>query len=557
MKEMTRNLLTAFCFAALGTMGMTQVNVGGTPFALLMGMDRSELPTYEAAPLDMKSVARMDEQRAQEGKLPFYGRLLPVGKGLSNAGQWMTLPNGDRVWRARFDSPGALANELFFTDFHLPENALLYVYDDTGDQVLGGFTSYNNSVGNTFTTAQIMGSSCIVEYYEPHAVQGLGTFEVSHIGHAYRFVGAAKAQDCEVDVACSPEGDNWQDEARGVVRISVVDQGNVGWCTGSVVNNRAPDCRPFVLTAFHCGETSTTANFNNWKFYFQYQRPGCESGQASVGKVMTGCIRRADSNDGGGSSGSDFLLVEIVDPIPTNYDPYWNGWNATGTGSNNGVCIHHPAGDEKKVSTYTTNLTSTSWGSASGSHWRVIWSGTPNGHGVTEGGSSGSPIFNANKEIIGTLTGGGSFCNSVVPGGQNQPDYFGKVSYHWTNNPNPSNEKLKVWLDPGNTGLQTMPGSATPCTNVGITENVAVNDLAIYPNPATATVTIEYPAGITRVDRIELIDVSGRVVKVERSLAGERATMDVRDLGAGTYTVRLVHHGDRMILSRLVIATRP
>mgnify|MGYP000502627315 CR=1 FL=1 len=35
---------------------------------------------------------------------------------------------------------------------------------------------------------------------------------------------------------------------------------------------------------------------------------------------------------------------------------------------------------------------------------------TANGHAVTEGGSSGSPLFNQNKQIVGTLSGGSSSC---------------------------------------------------------------------------------------------------------------------------------------------------
>ena len=48
---------------------------------------------------------------------------------------------------------------------------------------------------------------------------------------------------------------------------------------------------------------------------------------------------------------------------------------------------------------------------------------TSNGHGVTEGGSSGSPIFNQSKRIVGQLSGGSSTCNSP-----NYSDLYGKMS---------------------------------------------------------------------------------------------------------------------------------
>jgi len=55
---------------------------------------------------------------------------------------------------------------------------------------------------------------------------------------------------------------------------------------------------------------------------------------------------------------------------------------------------------------------------APGYHWRVEWS-----DGITATGSSGSPLFNINKQIIGFLTGGFSFCSDP-----DEPDYYGKFS---------------------------------------------------------------------------------------------------------------------------------
>jgi hypothetical protein len=56
----------------------------------------------------------------------------------------------------------------------------------------------------------------------------------------------------------------------------------------------------------------------------------------------------ADSNDGGGATGSDFLLVELEDEIPSGWNPYFNGWNAENIAASGGVSIHHPSGDSKK-----------------------------------------------------------------------------------------------------------------------------------------------------------------------------------------------------------------
>jgi PKD repeat protein len=109
----------------------------------------------------------------------------------------------------------------------------------------------------------------------------------------------------------------------------------------------------------------------------------------------------------------------------------------------------------KKISTYTSALGSGSFGAVSpGTHWIVGWSETPNGYGVTEGGSSGAPLFNDDGLIIGTLTGGESACQN--PGGE---DMFGKFSYSWESNGASPDQQLKPWLDPDNTGILKMPGS--------------------------------------------------------------------------------------------------
>ncbi len=502
-------------------------------------MDRSVIPTAYAAAFDAQAVAQEDEQRARDRKLPFYGRLLDVNANLSNSGIWSTLPNGDRLWRLRVVSHAALANELYFRDFFLPNGALLYIYDDQGGQVLGGFTTYNNSASGYFSTAQIDGDECILEYLEPLAVSGEGHFTVASIGHAYRWAGSAKADDCEVDVNCSPEGSGWDHQRDGTVRVGVVEGGGAGWCSGGLMNNVTQDCKPYFLLANHCGPNVTTTELAQWKFYFKYQRSGCGTGSASTSKVMTGCSQRGTSHDNGGDSGSDFLLMEANNPVPVSYTPFWLGWDATTTTHTGGRGIHHPNGDEKKISTYTGNAQNSSAWNGMSTHYRVIWTGTTNGHGVTEPGSSGSPLFDNTGHVIGTLTGGASFCNSVQPGGENQPDYYGRVNYHWAGNGSPATEQLKHWLDPNNTGTMVMEGSYGPCGTLGVADP-SLDIPTISPNPAVDHVRVELPSGLEHADRIEVLDLAGRLALSVVPSSQRSTDVDLSELGAGTYLVRVI-----------------
>jgi hypothetical protein len=310
------------------------------------------------------------------------------------------------------------------------------------------------------------------------------------------------------------------------------------------VNNTAQDCRRFLLTALHCAVGASTADFAEWKFYFGYQRPGCETGTASLSRVRTGCVKRATSNDGGGNNGSDFLLVEIDDEITPSWNPYWMGWDATTTTHSGGVCVHHPAGDEKKISTFTVNAANSSAWNGMSTHYRVTWVGTANGWGVTEGGSSGSPLINNSGRVIGTLTGGASFCNSEQPGGQTQPDYYGRVNYHWISNGTPSNERLKTFLDPNNTGMLVMDGTYGPCSAASVVEYRTLERPLLAPNPATADLRITFPTGIQRVERVELLDITGQLVMSAGVAAvATTTTVNVEGLAAGAYFVRLLADG--------------
>ncbi|MDX1651996.1 MAG: T9SS type A sorting domain-containing protein [Brumimicrobium sp.] len=432
---------------------------------------------------DLAAIAVQDAASDKNGELYRIGVALPVNQDMIQFGQWETLPNGDRKLSAVIKSDGAHALSLEFSNFHLPSGGTIRAFNKGNWHYSKLYTSADNRPDNGFFLPMVYGDEIILEIFEPAKSAGQTVAFLENIFYNYRSTGNPmvnkinESDPCQVNVNCTPEGDFWQDEKAGVARIYIVDGGSAGLCTGSLVNNTAQDCKPLFLTALHCGVNTSAADMNNWVFYFGYEAPGCTN-PSSTGTLLDNsiqsCFRISDSNDGGGNSGSDFLLVQIgtsaneATTINTlkSYNAYWNGWDANNTTSSEGVGIHHPSGDIKKISTYTTNLQTTQWGTATGSHWRVTWSATTNGHGVTEGGSSGSPIFrytgsgsNENSWIMGTLTGGSSFCSTP-----NNPDQYGKMSYHWASNGTNANEQLQPWLDPVNSGVLVMNGSSDPCS---------------------------------------------------------------------------------------------
>jgi len=460
------NLMLAGIFLACTFQIHAQISQGGQPVGQIEALSLENVPVNSLPQFDLERIMLEDEADEKAGNYPKIGRILPVSASPQNSGEWTYLDNGSRLWRLAVKSRDAMGLSMQFENFGLPEGAQLFIYSPDYQHVIGAFTDFNNHKSGVFSTQLIPADEVIIEYLEPSGTQTTIPFELKGVFHAYRMVPGAPASQardfgdsdpCQVNVNCS-EGNNWQDEKRGVVRIFVIEGAFGGWCSGSLVNNTAQDCTPYVLTALHCGLNSTTANLNQWVFYFNYESSGCANGtQGQVpNNTMTGCARIADSGDGGGDNGSDYMLVEINNNVPQGYNPYYNGWRRNNVTSSSGVSIHHPSGDIKKISTYSSNLQSVTWGGPAGTHWMVTWSNTANGHGVTEGGSSGSPIFDNQGHIIGTLTGGSSFCTNPT-----SPDLYGKMSYHWNSNPG---DNLSQYLDPGNTGVTSLSGTNQPCS---------------------------------------------------------------------------------------------
>ena len=466
MKKLLSTIFTLILALSLNSQVATKLVLDGIP--------KIEFPKVNRAQL-----AQEDEIREKQGVLYRIGVAQYTNITTQNSGIWTNNSDGSRTWKLRISSPDAEALSFLFETFKLYGESTFNVLDLNGKITHNTMTK--DDVQEMFTqhAALCRGDDLVLVLHEPANTQP-SEILIDRVMHNYRSTGYVNKEkinesaSCEVNVNCTPVGDPWQDEKRGVARILVVEGNQQGWCTGSLINNTAQDCKPYFLTALHCGVSASANNMTQWKFYFRYEATNCTN-PSTAGTLddnfITGCLRIADSGDNGGDSGSDFLLVKLGSASneaatvttlkSTNFNAYWNGWNANNTATSGGTGIHHPAGDIKKISTFTGNTVSAGWNNNGlQSHWRLSWTSNSNGWGVTEGGSSGSPLFNNSQGyIIGTLTGGSSFCNA-----QSAPDFYGKMSYHWTSNGTATNRQLKPWLDPTNSGVLTLAGSSNPCT---------------------------------------------------------------------------------------------
>ena len=84
----------------------------------------------------------------------------------------------------------------------------------------------------------------------------------------------------------------------------------------------------------------------------------------------------------------------------------------------------------------------------SDTHWQIFWDRTTNGQSVTEGGSSGSPLFDENKRVIGQLHGGGTG-NPNCSDPDNDDAFYGKLSESWdSDGATDLRRRLRDWLNP-------------------------------------------------------------------------------------------------------------
>lgn len=488
----------------VGIVPKSQAQTATRPRQLAQGVQplaavaKIELPTINGAQL-----RAADRQRPAGAPLRF-AESASVRLNPQNSGTSETLANDQTVWRVRLEAPNALSINLGFGRYVMPANGQLFVYTSDYSVVVGPFTAADNERHGQLWTPILPGSDVVVELSVPTAELGQLQLELTSVNRGYTGFGLPKAQApdsgaCNVDVIC-PEGALWQPEIRAVAVYTV--SGTYS-CSGALINNTAQNMKPYFLTANHCVQTQEQAS--SVVTYWNYQSLVCRSGSPSnadtgaplPAQALSGALLRASF------AATDFTLLELDDPVPATFNPHWAGWDNRALDFPTVVGIHHPQGHEKRISFENDPITTTSYAQNSvpgdGTHIRVAdWD-----VGTTEGGSSGSPLFNPDQRIIGQLHGGYAAC------GNNASDWYGRLSYSWAGGGSPET-RLSSWLDPLNSGATTFAGrdaapdftlAATPKTQsicVGSSASYTINLEAVSNYNDSVTLTNSgAPAGTT------------------------------------------------------------
>jgi len=547
-KKSTMRIFTFLILSMLAFGTFAQLSIEGTPKSFKSFGMHSVVPFVDLQKPDMAVVNAQDAAAENAGKAYRNGILLETGINPETSGVWDYLPDGSAIWRVGVKSDDAIALGLYFSNWYMTPGIEVYAYTPDKSFVIGAFTELNNIDLRTMATQEIPGDEAILEVFIPDRNQkfDLVLNQVAYFYRGLTVVRNEKSGACEVNVICS-EGDNWRDQIRGVAKITMILSDGTYMCSGSLVNNIAQNCTPYFLTADHCsvsqaGVAVTPTLLSQWTFRFNYQATTCSGNYSGASQLYTGATYKASDTYGETSSGSDFFLCQLNNTPTSAANPYYNGWSYLASSPTSGVSVHHPDGNIKKISTYSTTLSN--YGTT---HWAVSWVATTNGHGVTEGGSSGSPIFNQNKLIVGTLTGGTSACDNLAG-----YDIYGKMSKHWTGVGTTSDKNVKYWLDPNNLSGGTLAGRNYCVAGLDDVAYIRAN-IHLYPNPATDYLSIDFSDYNVENGTIVVTDMLGKTVTapVNGDFTGSES-IDVRELEPGMYFLMIQSQGTNVSLPFVV-----
>lgn len=407
--------------------------------------DLSSLDAVPAQPLPPAALAQGVE--ASKGQPLAFAAGIPMNLG-HGAGSWDFPEPAIARWRLRLSSEDALNLSVNLGELQLPEAGELWLYSSDGRDVQGPFTQAG-------LLPLVRGNGAVLEARMPSAARGQFRLGLDQVYHGFRAfadelpqskgqIGTAEGA-CHVDVACA-DGSGWRDQIRSAVLYTRTESGllfsTLFKCSGVLVNNTAQNNRALILTANHCGITAST-RMSDVKVYFNVQKPSCGSASnGPINQVINGGRFLARDAD------ADFTLFELASLPPSGYNVHYAGWDArSGVAPRSGVGVHHPAGDDKKISTYGSSarardnvtISSGTLGSFTIDSWEVTWA---NGKGVTEPGSSGSGLWNQDRRVVGVLSGGSSSCDNPE-----RPDQYARLDRAWTAN-SAGTGQLKVHLDP-------------------------------------------------------------------------------------------------------------
>ena len=291
-------------YALFITIGFSQDSKLGIPLSFDNDL-RDDFRILEMENVDIEALLAEDQN--SPSNIPFrFGYPIQKNIDVIKEGTWEQTSDGSSVLRLKIASNGAYSIRTIFSIFKMTDNAELYIYNESHENLFGAYTSLNNQDDFRFSTPLVTGDTMIIELNLDPDSNELPELYVDTVVHDYKdfysFINRERA--CGANVACS-EADPYEDQVNSVAYIEM------GWsiCSGGMVNNLRQDLTPYFLTADHCYSGSPSS----YRFYFDYKTSSCSGSNASTGSSVYGAQLKSRSYD----MDTDYMLLRLTGSIPS------------------------------------------------------------------------------------------------------------------------------------------------------------------------------------------------------------------------------------------------
>lgn len=348
---------------------------------------------------------------------------------------WEDSANGGVTSVVNIVSPGAQAVRLAIGVQRIPTNAEFRFFsmaeqDSTiilvsGKEImelidLNRSTDPTNPDNSTYWSPTVAGDSIAVEMYLPDATEvselAISFPAITHMAlspfqdSGFSLQGYNDSDPCQNDATCYS---SWANMRRATAKMIFNVGGSSYICTGTLLNDTdTTTWKPYFLSANHCIDNQTVASTLETLWFFESATCNSSSRNPNYTSLTGGAtlLWTKGMSNSPGANNMDTSFFKLNGAMPGGV--YFAGWTtAIPVGDRTGV--HHPSGDWKKISFGLVDALrgdcwstgSTSFSCQASDSGNFIWTDWNNGG--TEGGSSGSAIFENNDQLAGDLTGGG------------------------------------------------------------------------------------------------------------------------------------------------------
>jgi lysyl endopeptidase len=337
------------------------------------------------------------------------GRLEINGLDAARRGAGGPARDGGYEWAVAVASTGAGAMRFHVERLELPPGTELFLYSRQGE-AFGPYTGNGPHDDGEFWTDTVSGGEAILQVHVPAPATpddlAQVAFSVTEAGIVLpRYAGSPAAPSgpfpcgspaCLVDATCGTPSPATL--ARNAVAKMEWPLGRYLYtCSGALINDANPDRSNFFLTAAHCIDRNHAAM--NVQFYWRFATPSCNGNcpdNAGWPFQTSGATVAATGRRG------DYTLLQLRTPPPAG--SVFLGWTTEPVSGSSGLPLYRISNPDFGPQVYSRHAVDPAAPMCGG--WpRGFWIYSRDIVGAIDSGSSGSPVFNAQAQIVGQLSG--------------------------------------------------------------------------------------------------------------------------------------------------------